>query len=174
VVCAERGEWGPSAALTCVWKDCVHACAPGKVRVLAAPEFLRWWALRTSLRLPLAGALVHLPARPHTPLQVPKLGRFPGPNSVVVMDNCAIHHKHSIYAWCGSVGAIAVFLPPYSPQFNPIEKMFGCIKTFFRANRDILATMPAAAAIQYAFASITPSNCAAWIHATDCYVKHGL
>ena len=40
------------------------------------------------------------------------------------MDNCSIHHVPEVIELIRSVGTIFVFLPPYSPDFTPIEEMF--------------------------------------------------
>ena len=45
-------------------------------------------------------------------------------HSVVVMDNCSIHHIHEIVAMIHEVGALVLFLPPY----NPIEEAFSKVK----------------------------------------------
>ena len=41
------------------------------------------------------------------------------PHSVVVLDNCAIHQVTSTL---NGIGVLILFLPPYSPDFNPIEE----------------------------------------------------
>ena len=45
-------------------------------------------------------------------------------NSVVIMDNCSIHHVAHVTQMITEVGAIVHYLPPYSPDFNPIEWCF--------------------------------------------------
>ena len=57
---------------------------------------------------------------------IPQLQPFNGtnPNSVVIMDNCTIHHVPDIVEIIEDVGAMVHFLPPYSPDFNPIELAF--------------------------------------------------
>ena len=57
---------------------------------------------------------------------LPQLQPFNGtnPSSVVVMDNCTIHHVPDIVQMIEEVGAVVHFLPPYSPDFNPIELAF--------------------------------------------------
>ena len=46
------------------------------------------------------------------------------PHSVLVMDNYSIHHIGSIAEMVQGVGALVHFLPPYSPDYNPIEEAF--------------------------------------------------
>ena len=52
------------------------------------------------------------------------------PHSVVVMDNCSIHHVRGVVTSIQDIGAMVHFLPPYSPvgDFNPIEELFAKVK----------------------------------------------
>ena len=61
---------------------------------------------------------------------LPHLMPFNGtnPHSVVVLDNAAIHHVDGIMSMVEQVGALVLFLPPYSPDFNPIEELFSKLK----------------------------------------------
>lgn len=59
---------------------------------------------------------------------LPLCNPFPGPNSILIMDNCRFHHSWFIEAVCNFFGVIVLFLPPYSPHLNPIEVMFNCLK----------------------------------------------
>ena len=52
---------------------------------------------------------------------------------IVVMDNLSAHKNKKIKDLIESVGAEVWFLPPYSPDLNPIEKMWSKIKTMLRA-----------------------------------------
>ena len=74
---------------------------------------------------------------------LPHLLPFDGvnPNSIVVMDNASIHYNERVRSLISSVGALLVFLPPYSPDLNPIEESFSAVKSFLRANEE-LATSP--------------------------------
>lgn len=100
----------------------------------------------------------------------PALGEYPAePHCVVVMDNCAIHHKPEIEKLCSIAGAIAVWLPPYSPNFNPIELLFSKVKQFLKSNRDMIKNIAPVLAIQMAFDSVSPSDCEAWIRHVGCY-----
>ena len=50
------------------------------------------------------------------------------PNSIVILDNCAIHHANDIAQLLREVGVMVYFLPPYSPDYNPIEEAFSKVK----------------------------------------------
>lgn len=56
-------------------------------------------------------------------------GRFLAPKSVLVMDNASIHRGAELREMCSAAGVELVYLPPYSPDFNPIEEWFGRLKT---------------------------------------------
>jgi transposase len=57
------------------------------------------------------------------------------PGDVVVLDNLAVHKHPAIRAAIEAAGASLRFLPPYSPDFNPIEQAFAKLKAFLRAAR---------------------------------------
>jgi hypothetical protein len=49
-------------------------------------------------------------------------GRWPAPRSVIVMDNASFHHTDRLDQMCRDAGVKLVYLPPYSPDLNPIEE----------------------------------------------------
>ena len=57
------------------------------------------------------------------------------PGDVVVLDNLAMHKQPEVHAAIAQAGARLRFLPPYSPDFNPIEQAFAKLKAFMRAAR---------------------------------------
>jgi transposase len=57
------------------------------------------------------------------------------PGDVVVLDNLAVHKQPEVRTAIEAVGAQLRFLPPYSPDFNPIELAFAKLKAFLRAAR---------------------------------------
>ena len=54
------------------------------------------------------------------------------PGDVVVMDNLGSHKGRRVRELIEAAGATLVFLPPYSPDFNPIEMAFAKIKALLR------------------------------------------
>jgi len=73
---------------------------------------------------------------------LPLCSRYPGPLSVLVMDNARIHHGEEIQELCDRYSVHLVYLPPYSPDFNPIEEAFSKIKAWIRRNNDIFTYGP--------------------------------
>lgn len=54
------------------------------------------------------------------------------PGDVVILDNLAAHKAPAIREALARAGASLLFLPPYSPEFNPIEKAFAKLKALLR------------------------------------------
>ncbi len=54
------------------------------------------------------------------------------PGDMVIMDNLSSHKGEKVRELIKSAGADLVFLPPYSPDFNPIEKAFAKLKALLR------------------------------------------
>lgn len=54
------------------------------------------------------------------------------PGQVVVMDNLAAHRSGRVRAALETVGCSAVYLPPYSPELNPIELFWAWLKRRLR------------------------------------------
>lgn len=63
---------------------------------------------------------------------LPKMNPFPAKNSILVMDNVSFYHDPRVHLACRRHGVLLWFLPPYSPDFNPIEAYFGDVKSFIR------------------------------------------
>ena len=57
------------------------------------------------------------------------------PGDVVVLDNLVVHKQPAVRIAIEQAGAHLRFLPPYSPDFNPIELAFAKLKAFIRAAR---------------------------------------
>ena len=54
------------------------------------------------------------------------------PGTVVILDNLSVHKRADIRALFAAAGCPLIFLPPYSPDFNPIELIFSKVKTRLR------------------------------------------
>lgn len=62
-----------------------------------------------------------------------------------------------------SSGVRYIYLPPYSPDLNPIEKLWSTVKSFLRKFKArTLDALPNA--IQCAFQTVSPSDCSGWFH----------
>lgn len=80
---------------------------------------------------------------------------------IVIMDNLKAHKADAVSELICAVGATVVFLPPYSPDFNPIEKMWSKMKNYLRKCKvRIKKLLPEAVA--NALALVTPSDCKGW------------
>ncbi len=83
------------------------------------------------------------------------------PGDIVFMDNLSIHKGPHIRTLIESVGAHLEFLPPYSPDLNPIELCWAKIKTALRAAKArTFETL--LDALDDAFGSITKEDAKAW------------
>ena len=54
------------------------------------------------------------------------------PQDLVVMDNLSSHKRAGVREAIEAVGARLLYLPPYSPDFNPIEQVFAKLKALLR------------------------------------------
>lgn len=57
-------------------------------------------------------------------------GRGLEPKSMLIMDNKSFHHSDSVKQLCSHIGVRLLYLPPYSPDFNPIEEFFAKLKVY--------------------------------------------
>jgi hypothetical protein len=69
---------------------------------------------------------------------LPLLNPWPLPRSIVILDNAKIHMYPEIEAAVFSAGAMLLFLPPYSPDLNPIEYCFGLLKRWIQRNANLV------------------------------------
>ena len=97
---------------------------------------------------------------------IPEMLPFDGenPKSIAVLDNCSIHHVRHVIQLFKDAGILVLFLPPYSPDFMPIEKTFSFIKYYLKDHDDLWQSMnDPTILIQAAFDSVTSSQCYGWI-----------
>ena len=103
---------------------------------------------------------------------LPHLMPFDGhnPHSIVVLDNCSIHHMDETVNMIHEVGALVHFLPPYSPDFNPIENMFAKLKGEMKAlENQFEPGIDIETVMLTALTSITTQDCIHWIQDCELY-----
>ena len=84
------------------------------------------------------------------------------PDDILLLDNLATHKVSGITELLAARGARLKFLPPYSPDFNPIERCWSKIKTYLRkAKARTVKTL--LQAIKEALATITEADILAWV-----------
>jgi transposase len=85
------------------------------------------------------------------------------PGDVVVLDNLAAHKVDGVCQAIAAAGASILYLPPYSPDLNPIEQLFAKLKALLRKaaahTRDELWQ-----ALGRLLATVPPSECANYLN----------
>ena len=84
------------------------------------------------------------------------------PGDIVIMDNLGSHKRPVIRRLIRAAGAKLFFLPPYSPDLNPIEQVFAKLKTLLRKadQRTVEATWRRIGSLLDCF---TPNECANYL-----------
>jgi transposase len=84
------------------------------------------------------------------------------PGDVVIIDNLGSHKGKAVRRAIRAAGAKLFFLPPYSPDLNPIEQVFAKLKTLLRkaAERTVEATWKRIGALLPCF---SPQECANYL-----------
>jgi len=84
------------------------------------------------------------------------------PGDIVIMDNLGSHKGLAVRRAIRAAGAHLLFLPPYSPDLNPIEQVFAKLKTLLRkaAERSVDATWRRIGALLQNF---PPHECASYL-----------
>jgi transposase len=84
------------------------------------------------------------------------------PGDIVIIDNLGSHKAKAVRRAIRAAGAKLFFLPPYSPDLNPIEQVFAKLKTLLRkaGERTVEATWKRIGALLGAF---TPQECANYL-----------
>ena len=83
------------------------------------------------------------------------------PGDIVVMDNLGAHRDKAALRAIEDAGATVLFLPPYSPDFNPIEKLWSKLKEFVRRAETITREL-FDDAVAAAMDAISASDLAGW------------
>ena len=97
---------------------------------------------------------------------IPNMLPFNGSNirSILVLDNCSVHHTLEVKELLRRAGILVFFLPPYSPDLNPIEELFSYIKGYLKKHDELLQVVHNHVdIIKSAFESVTQQQCNGWI-----------
>lgn len=136
-------------------------------RLHAAAPCGRWQSttMISSIRLDGTTACMHLSGAADTAAFVAYIGEVLCPTlrqgDIVVMDNLAVHKSPAVLELVRAVGAEVRFLPAYSPDLNPIEKMWSKIKGLLRS-AEARTPEQLDEAISMAFSKITAKNAMGW------------
>lgn len=83
------------------------------------------------------------------------------PGACIILDNCSIHLGETVESLVQQAGATLIYLPPYSPDFSPIENCLSKIKSILRALE--ARTYPGlATAIEGAFKQVSLDDIKGW------------
>jgi len=90
------------------------------------------------------------------------------PGDVVILDNLGSHKGAAVRKAIRQAGAHLLFLPPYSPDLNPIEMVFAKLKTLLRkaAERTVEATWKKVGSLLNHF---TPTECGNYLRHAGYY-----
>jgi transposase len=85
---------------------------------------------------------------------------------LLIMDNCSIHYNARFLQLLDDNNIDHLFLPPYSPAFNPIEECFSAIKKWIHRYGMELKSLgfDDYSLVHQAFEAVTASQCLGWIH----------
>lgn len=119
----------------------------------------------SSIRLDGTTACMHLAGAADTAAFVAYIGQVLCPTlrrgDIVVMDNLSVHKSPEVLELVEAVGAEVRFLPAYSPDLNPIEKMWSKIKALLRS-AEARTPEQLDQAISFAFSKITAQDAMGW------------
>ena len=59
---------------------------------------------------------------------------------MLIIDNAKIHYNKELRNMCDEAGVLLKYLPPYSPDLNPIETSFAVLKAWIRRNANLSDT----------------------------------
>jgi transposase len=92
------------------------------------------------------------------------------PGDVLVLDNLQAHKDERVVPLCAARGVRVLYLPPYSPDFNPIEPGWALQKQFVRkhAPRGAAALRRVARRARF---RVTPTHCRQWFRHAGYWVQ---
>jgi transposase len=140
-----------------------YGWAPRPQRVSEAVPAGHWRTLTVLAALTVEGVLASMTIESPTDGDVflafleQVLGPRLEPGHIVVLDNLGAHKVDGVRGLIENRGAQLLYLPPYSPDFNPIEQAWSKLKQLLRGARARLLDQ-LEPAIARAIAAITPQN----------------
>lgn len=99
---------------------------------------------------------------------------FGGEKKFLVMDNVRFHHTIAVREKIESHNSEIIFLPPYSPQLNPIELLFSKWKQIIKTGVRLFNTTELIEKINSASAEITVNDCQGWVRHSSRYLSTAL
>ena len=96
---------------------------------------------------------------------IPNMQPFPGDRSVLIIrDNCSVHHSEEVKDLVTDAGILLLYLPPYSPDYNPIEELFSYAKYYLKEHDEVAQALGDVTLIlKSAFDNVTSNQCNGWI-----------
>jgi transposase len=149
-----------------------YARASGGRRVHEATPGGHWKILTILSALSLGGLLATMTIEEATDGDIflayleQVLGPKLRPGDVVVMDNLSAHKVAGVEQLIQAAGAELLYLPPYSPDLNPIEKAWAKLKQLLRSAKARTAET-LNQAIAELLPQITPQNAQAWFRHSE-------
>jgi len=140
-----------------------YGWAPGRERVWEAVPAGHWRTLTVLAALTTQGVLASMTIESPTDGDVflafleQVLGPRLEPGHLVILDNLAAHKVEGVGQLIESRGAQLLYLPPYSPDFNPIEQAWSKLKQLLRGAKARLLDQ-LEPAVAHAIATITCDN----------------
>jgi len=88
------------------------------------------------------------------------MNAFPNPHSVLILDNCPIHHQRRVMESAHARGILVQFLEPYDPDSMPVETAYKIMKNWLRINGKMLNDMglPLESQLRMAMRSVSESE----------------
>ena len=85
-------------------------------------------------------------------------------NSILILDNYSIHYVESVLTLLQQSGILTIFLPPYSPDLNPIELTFSYLKKYLQEHdEETQATNNLSNVLKSALDSVSGEYCSKWM-----------
>ena len=91
-------------------------------------------------------------------------------HAVIIMDNMKSHHARIVKAFLDERKIAYLYLPPYSPDLNPIEKLWSKLKSILRKLK-VRAFEKLPLAVAQAFYSISAEDCRNWFSSCGLCIK---